>query len=565
MFYIINKMKSKSNNLKRLLVNVQFLLLVFASSLSAFGQQTLEREVVVVRPYQPTVGDATKISELPEIKDTVEAPPDIDYSIYPMPLDIDFELEPITAARLEHDPLPELRNSHIKLGFGTYTTPYAELNINTGRNEKYSAGIYLKHRSSHGNIELEDGQDAISGYGDNELLLHGKRMLGNSNLRAEAGITSNEFHYYGYNTSVDTTFQENDIRQNFLRAHASLGFESAKNDSTSLLYDISLDYDHFQDRSKNSEHAASAGAEFQQYISGQVVGLDMNVDYFNNTRVADTSNTVLRASPWVTKADEEWEVSAGFHVYYDYYGETGKTYFYPKANLEFSLVKDYVVPYVGVDGKLDINNYSSVADENFFIVPGLEVENTSNTINLFAGLKGNFTRNISFNASAAYRVYDNMHFFINDSLSRVGNQFMVVYDDIEKFHYSGELKANLGNNLDIMFKGDIYSYEMQAEEHPWHKPETEFSVHAKYNLQDKIIMEADVFHVGERKARGFGPDAEPVVLEGVTDFNLGVEYRLTDVFSAYLRANNITAARYHKWHHYPTQRFSIMGGFTYSL
>ncbi len=549
----------------RLHREIAFAVFMLVFPFTGFSQEQIQKEVVVVRPYQPTIADASKITTLPEIKDTVAIVPDFDYNIFPMPLTVDYEVQPITAARLEEKPPSRLYNSHIKLGYGNYTTPYAELSINSLRNRDFSGGVYLKHHSSHGNITLDNNTDGLSGFSDNEVLLYGKRMFRESNLWGRAGMTSNQFNYYGYDTTVDTVFDKNDIRQNFLFAEASIGLESTVNDSSGLHYDISANYSHFQDRNKNTEHGINVGAAFQHYIRGQIIGLEIGYDYFNNTRVADTSNWIIRANPWITKADDEWRVMAGFNVYYDYYGGTGKTYFHPLASLEFSLVKDYVVPYVGVDGNLNINNYGQTALENFYIVPGLRVGNSNNKINLYAGVKGNITRNISFNGGGAYRVVDNMHFYINDTVSEAANKFLVVYDDIEKFHYWGELKASIGNSFEIMLKADKYRYEMKLQEHPWHKPETELSFSARYNLRGKILLSADIFHIGERKAKSRLPEADPFRLDGVTDFNLGVEYRYNNLFSAFIKANNITSSGYRKWNYYPVQGFNFLAGFTYSL
>jgi hypothetical protein len=65
----------------------------------------------------------------------------------------------------------------------------------------------------------------------------------------------------------------------------------------------------------------------------------------------------MKVSPWFRKADEEWEVFAGFHAYYDQFGEEGKLYFHPRASLQFSIIRNYVIPYVGVDGNLNVNHY----------------------------------------------------------------------------------------------------------------------------------------------------------------------------------------------------------------
>jgi len=46
---------------------------------------------------------------------------------------------------------------------------------------------------------------------------------------------------------------------------------------------------------------------------------------------------------------------------------------------------------------------------------------------------------------------------------------------------------------------------------------------------------------------------------------LGAEYRYTKKLSAFIQFNNIASSPYNKWEDYPTQRFGILGGLTYSF
>jgi outer membrane receptor protein involved in Fe transport len=85
--------------------------------------------------------------------------------------------------------------------------------------------------------------------------------------------------------------------------------------------------------------------------------------------------------------------------------------------------------------------------------------------------------------------------------------------------------------------------------------------------------------IGKRYAKAF-PYIEPVdesepapeqptnkfyVLKDVISFNLGVEYRYTKSLSFFLKLNNLSGAKYERWNFYPSKRFNMMGGFTYSL
>ncbi len=541
------------------------LFLFFVPDLIA--QQDLEREVIVVRSYEPSVAETPKINLLPSLTDTISVTPLFSYTILPIPIETDFEVEPITPARMSAETVSKLYGSHIRLGIGSYVTPYAELSINNLRNNRYSGGLFLKHHSSRGRLRLDNNEKAFSQFADNEMLFYGKRMGRRSVFSAEGGLKSNAFHYYGFDTSIDEELfpEKDDIRQQFMVGNAGLNFKSTHTDSVRLNYDFSLNYNYFQDRLDVSEHGLNFRAGFDKFLRSQVIGVDMGVDYYDNTIVPGNANTVYKVSPWFNKADDEWEVFAGFHSYYDQQGEESDLYFHPRASLQFSIIQNYVVPYVGIDGGLQINNYRKVAFGNPFITPGLRVRNTDRTMDLYTGVKGNFTRDVSFNFKVSYAVYQDMHFFVNDASEMIGNQFDVVYDDVELLNYTGEIGARFSERFSLFTRANYYSYGLKVLDQPWHRPDLDISFSGRYNVGDKILLNADVFYIGNRYTRPLDGAEEPVELKGIADINLGLEYRYNSILSGFLRLNNLTNTNYYKWNNYPVQGFSLMAGFTYSL
>lgn len=547
----------------RAVIFTVFLFCAFLLNISS--QEGIDKEVIVVRPFEPSVTDASKINLLPSLTDTISVTPVFSYSILPIPLASDFEVEPITAARMSAETVSRLYGSYLRLGLGSYLSPFAELSVNTLRNNKYNGGFYLHHLSSQGKLNLENQEKAFSQYADNEMLFYGKRMGRSNVISAEAGLLSNGFHFYGYDTGYDTVLAKDDIKQQFMAARAGLQLKSTHTDSSHLNYNFSTSYNYFQDRFDVAEHGLSLRSGFNKFIRSQMIGADLAADYFNNNAFADSSNLVLRVSPWFSKADEEWEVFAGFHGYYDRIGEESKFYFHPKASLQFSIIRNYVIPYVGVDGRLNVNNYRRMAYENTFIVPGMFVRNSNTSIDLFAGVKGNFTRNVPFNFLVSYSVTNDMHFFVNDSSGMIGNQFMVVYDDVELLKYSGEIGATVSDRFSMLVRANYYSYGMKYQEQPWHRPSLDMVFSGNYNLRDKIILSGDVFYIGKRYARPFEEGSAPVELRGIADINIGLEYRYNKILSGFIRMNNLSNTWYYKWNNYPVQGFSLLAGFTYSL
>ncbi len=72
-----------------------------------------------------------------------------------------------------------------------------------------------------------------------------------------------------------------------------------------------------------------------------------------------------------------------------------------------------------------------------------------------------------------------------------------------------------------------------------------------------------------KRIRSIGVDTKNNVvakeLKGITDINIGAEYRYTKLLSGYLNFNNIGSFRYYRWNNYPLQRFNMMLGITLSF
>jgi hypothetical protein len=145
------------------------------------------------------------------------------------------------------------------------------------------------------------------------------------------------------------------------------------------------------------------------------------------------------------------------------------------------------------------------------------------------------------------------------------NQFTVVYDDVTLGNLHGELIIRPNDSWKVMLKGNYYSYiTMVREEHPWNKPEFDASLELRYNMQDKIILDAGLNTIGSRYFENFIPDVD-ATLPLTVDANLGLEYRYSKLLSFWVHLNNLAAQSYYLYNNYPSYRFRVMIGFNYAL
>jgi hypothetical protein len=222
-----------------------------------------------------------------------------------------------------------------------------------------------------------------------------------------------------------------------------------------------------------------------------------------------------------------------------------------------------MIPYFGIEGMLEENNFSKISRENMYIMPGLSVKNTNHKIIGYIGLKGNYYSRLSYNLGFNYTISDNMYFFINDTAGIAGNKFIIEYDDAERVNFLGEMIFRPLDKLSFTLKGNYYHYNLDSLEHAWHKPVGDVSLFAEYNLKNKILLEGSVIYIGPRYARSVQGTA--VKLNGYTDLSLGLEYRYSKVLSAFIRVNNILGMNQEPWLYYPGMRLNALFGFTYAL
>jgi hypothetical protein len=555
-------------NIKKSIFSGLILLLLSFFQQEAFTQEEIQREVRVVKPYNPTLSESQKINILPEMYDTLRVQPNYNYSITPRHFPASYELEQIKPARMLGLPLEKLYKSQLTLGLGNYLSPLGELHINQLRSRNTSASIYLRHHSSGGKVKLDNDERVFAGFSDNNFGLSGKKFFRASAVEGKLYGDFKRYHYYGYNTAeLDTMLNKDSIRVGIVSVGTGIKYFSTHTDSSRISYQSEFDYNFTSDRFENAEHAFYVLGNYGKSINDQYVNLKLSVAHFQASSTLDSlnNNTIVSINPSIGKRSEEWMFSVGVNTTFDVFGDDLSFKLYPKAKFEFHIVRDVLIPYMGVDGYRGVNNYRNLLMENPFIVPGLRVKNSNYGIIAHAGIKGGYSSRMAFDINAAYSMVEDMHFYINDTSNILGNQFIVDYDNARISSLNAQISWNHTEKLKFLLEGHISKYELVNISHPWHKPLFEMGFGASYNMQNKIFMDAKIFYSGKRYARPLLADADPIVLKAYPDANINVEYRYSKILSFFLRFNNFSASRFDIWNQYPSQRFQLMGGFVYSL
>lgn len=554
--------------MKEIKISSRILLALFVASVFPIMLEGQQEEVRVVKPYSPTLSGAQKIELLPSLEEEIEYDlPEFSYQLFPKRYDSKYRVEPINAARMVKMPLNKLYKSQLTLGMGNYLTPLAELNINQLRSRNGTFGLTLKHHSMNGKVKLENDLKAPAGFNENQAEIYGSRFMKKAVLDYNVGASYNSYVHYGVDPTLDTVLTREDAVHPYFTAEGGLGLHSMHADSFHFNYDASLDYYFFTHQFDQMEHGAEGKFTFNKRLSVVDIAGDAGGAFYGHYPDWDTvmgTHSMFWLNPHVAKSSAEWKFTAGVNAYGEVRDGVFTPHFYPKASFQFNIVKEVIVPYFGVDGYLESNNFRKTVEENPYVVPGLSILPTSHKLIGYAGLKGRFSDAVAYNFKGSYSIIDDQYFFVNDNSDPLMNQFTVVYDDITLLNLHGEFSVRPTDSWKILLQGNYYNYTMVREDQPWNKPAFDLSLLARYNMGDKILVNVGITAIGSRYYENFNPTLEET-LPLIIDANLGLEYRYSKLLSFWARFNNLAAQKYYLYNNYPSYRFRAMLGLTYAL
>lgn len=541
--------------------------LLFPAVISA---QSLNEQVTVVAAYEPTIPESNKININPAAEETEIKLPVLTYGITPTPLEPGFAPGAIPAVRLTGEPLSKLYRNYARIGFGNYTTPYAELWATSLRNESYGLGVHIKHLSSSGEIK----DYAKSNNSLNLIELQGQKFFENHTLNANLGFRRNVVHHYGFKPAeYEVVVNEDDLKQRFNRLNAGAEFTSHYKDKDKLNHAARLNFnsiaDKFQTRESTIKLNLSADKQFElfSFTDYQQVGIaaDMQFVQYKDSLLKQGSS-LISIRPFIATRFNEYTFKLGFDL--SFVGDSlSKAYLFPFAEASLEVIDDALTVYAGINGSVQRNGFDVLSDQNPFVQSVLPLQYTREKFRFYAGARARAGRLINLYASFKTSFVDNEAFFVNDFSQYPGNRFTVIYDDATHMGGRFEAEYNKASKLNIKAFVAFDSWTMDAEAEAWHKPASTIGASAKYNLGDKIITKASLELRGKQYARLVNADNQPYAMQvnGFTDLSLGVEYRYTKLLSAFLNLNNILGSRNYYWYDYPGYRFSVMGGVAYAF
>lgn len=576
-------------------MKIKFLIFILTlSSLNLFAQErkkdSLDDQVVnVIKPYKPTISDAFKIKDTPRQNDsnTVKKKP-VKYNIFSIPVASTFTPAKGKAAKVDKARAVKLYDNYASLGVGTYTTVLGEVYLNHSLSDSESVGGYFSHHSSQGGIDEVRLDDNFS---KTALHAHYLQKLSDFSWKIDGGFDLQTYNWYGLPKDIYSDEQIGSIDPKHSFNSFNLGGKLKFDDA--IINTGSIRFRRFGDNQDSGENRFIAKVGFDVPVRDELINTEFYIDYiggsfdrnFNDATEIKYGNVTFGLAPSYKLKRDDLTVDIGIQLVYlnDTQFSNNKFFIYPNVEASYRLVNEILIGYGGLKGGLIQNSYYDFANENPFVSPTLFIAPTDRSYDLFVGLKGKLSSNVSYNVKGRYFSEDGKAMYKanaaltsdvlpSDNLDyQYGNSFGMVYDDVTTFSLAGELNIDVNRNFTLGIKGSYFSYNTDTQAEAWNLPDITGSIFLDYQISEQWFAGASAYFVGERKDQnivlGTLVPVPPVTvtLDSYFDANAHVGYKVNDQLSVFAKANNILNQDYQRYLNFPVQGIQFLAGATYQF
>lgn len=561
---------------------------------SAQTDSTLNKQVEVIKAYQPSINDAYKIGNAPRINDTITYSPTFEYNIHSRDIPVEKTINHLPVVQLGNAPKSKSNKGYLKGALGNAWTPYAELFVNTSPSRKTDFGLQLMHYSSRPNILLNNGLKAEAPNSNNLARIFVKNYFRKSVLEWNVKYERDAFTYYGF-PSDSNLYRSAEINSNTLNTKQTHNLAATNislknlNNRASIDYNLNLGYDYFWNITGQSAHHANYDGLISKKLKSFNVNLGTKFEFFAQDSLIDRNKKPINnhlfylaeISPKIHIDKDIYQLDAGFNLGTIIGADTSLLWnISPNINFTYHPIKGIMSLFIGANGGFAPNGLQQIADKNNYRTPNLEIYPSEETISINGGVKGKISRTLSYLFDINYSINKDIAFFYmnedqTNSTPNTYNQFNVFYNDVDVLKFGGKLRYS-DSNLSIDISGNYYIYNTDNFLPLPHMPEFDLKLNAAFKITKQISANINTSVIGPRNSVYRISTIDPLSntiketdqesqLRTIIDLGIGASYKFSKDINFFLNAKNILNQNYEYWQGYNHQGIQIMIGGTYTF
>ena len=600
---------------------------IFNISLTTCEAQEYNESVVVKGSYRPVIEQHDKMYFPAVISDSLgRMEHTFNYDIAPTRIKSFYEPSRIKAARIVGEPATKLYNNYMRLGFGNYWTPLADLYWSSTRDRKKTYGLRINHLSSWDKLSAVGSEDihseAARNYGANHfgntgVTLFGKYIVG-SKLQISSDISYEHDHnlYYGFNDSTlqaamgltRDSIKLADYLASYNVAQWNIGIRNMELDAKKLGYSANIHLGDLWGVWGENEFNTNINGDIHYgfNIMNQYKGityLHLEWEHYSNITpdgelplgyvgtvppmpiVADTVNgDIVKINPYVDFIFRGLQFRTGLLVGWNDYPHGGidkRTYFFPDITVSKKLMKDNLVLSIAAVGGIDANSLNKMRQINPYIEPDALGGSTVH-YDFIGHARWNMSKKLEANAEVSYSLLRNDLTFFLSPMYSLNNVYAPLFLDDNRLTAGADITFVNDEMITLRAGGHYYLYNVVDNNSPAsittqmpYRPNWDALVAADLNYHNKWFFHLEGQLLGSMVGAGtqLSTSGSTPVLEIVNTESVPmrygvaaeVEYRHNRALSFFLRMDNLAFQRYWYWTNYPSQRGLFIAGLTYTI
>ena len=551
--------------------------------LTAEGYAQVEKQVEVTKAYVPSLERADKLAVQPDMTDTMQLRPEIDYTVTPLSLQTTLATRPMRPAEVTYWEFNRPNPFYVKVGAGFPWQSVADVyasaqNPGTG----YALG-YLHHTGRYADIENDFGEKHSALRMENRIGGAVGKYLGRHLLEGDLSYTHRAYRRYGAHYPAEWTLPGTGVGYSDLAAQVRLGddFQDLTRTNFEVALDGALFYDHMdlaegQTHGSQREWGAKArvGRQWGERIFDARLGFRQRV---GGKGLDGCTQRLVEAALRYAHRVEQCSFEVGVDYVYDRIRQeksSAEHYFFPYLHLEFDLISDAVKPFIEVDGSMQSNDFRSLSALNPYLAGATWLHRSTPEWEGRGGLTGHSTNNrFTYRAFLAFAYRDNNLYWLVPLLDKTAPAAYVAgwlrphMEQQQRFTLGGEVNYRPTRNWLLDASARCYAYDNQHYLESG-DPEWEVSAGVRYEGR-KVRIGLRANCMGERYWSMIAPD-EPQIAEhtlldrykapAALDLQFDFEWRVSGSTAIFVEGRNLLNRTLYELPTMPEYRISVLAG-----
>ncbi|MDR2843949.1 MAG: hypothetical protein LBV57_04810 [Candidatus Symbiothrix sp.] len=527
--------------MKRIYIAGCFLCLAFYLQAQT-EEGKLQRELTVEKEYNPSLRDANKINELPDIK-TPEAPKtSVDYSNYTLDCLIPPYFQPFKAKTYYSDFATSKKRGYLDINIGTLFNKNADAGYQILRSEKDRLSVFGSYRSSNSKVHsLQDDAKERMKISDNALGVDFWHRFKKAALSADAQYVYSGFNDYGFGLLTDSTPNDR-VNQRF---QTHLGLQSVNNErihyQTNLSYTLfTQEYQPIDKKLSGTENRLMADGNLFTDFMGIAASVKTYFHPHNNMNYAS-----LSAQPYLLFEGDEWNAHTGLTLSRQV---GGVDEFLVSPDIRFNWrPSDAVLFYCSALGGIQDNSQYNSRIENRYISPLYRIRDSQSPFDGTVGIQFSPVANLSIDVFSGYQWLKDAHFYLlNDSAGTIPQ-----YANAQKFKLGGLFAYHYRDIADFGLQWTYSHWNIEETAvKAWNQPAFAAVFNAGFQLPVIPFRTDLMYHL----------ETGRINMKNIHAVDITGTYTLNEILSLYLKVNNVLNQHYELWYGYPAQACHILFG-----